>query len=143
MSQPPHATFLNRQYHGLHIPSLLVNQFKSRARELNVRINSIDVKQHAYPPAYIAALQHNHTRISNLINDAILSLSRYGFHLRDADLPIITIVLQDLLHTQSFVHLLSLPPTHILSPYRTPIFPSLNIVIPIPRTLADKNYTTG
>ena len=110
ITQPSHATFLDRTHHGLHIPSLLVNQLKSRARELDVRLNSADANQHAPPRARLAALKQNHRGTPNLINNATLSLSQYGFHLRDADHPVITLILQDLLHNDPDAHLLGLPP---------------------------------
>ena len=110
ITQPPHATFIDRAHHGLHIPSLLVNQLKSRARELDVRLNSTDPHQHAPPRARLAALSNNHRSTPNLINNAILSLGQFGFHLRDADHPVVTIILQELLHTTSSAHLLGLPP---------------------------------
>ena len=109
ISQLPHATFINRQHHGLHIPSFLVNQLKSRTRKLYVRLNSADATKHSHLGIYIVALKHNHTRTPNLINDAILSLSRYWFHLQDADQPLITLILKNFLQTQPFTQLLGLP----------------------------------
>ena len=40
ITQPVHATFLSRDHHGLHIPSLLLTQLQGRARKLDVRLNS-------------------------------------------------------------------------------------------------------
>ena len=120
--QPSHSIFLDRQHHGLHIASLLVNQLKSRARELDVRLNSVDTTKYVHPRACIATLKHSHTRTPNLINDTILSLSRYGFYLHDAHQPLIVVILQDLLYTQSSAHLLDLPSTsHLHTP--TPVIP--------------------
>ena len=60
-TQPAHATFLDRTHHGLHIPSMLNQQLKSCARELDVRLNSKEPLQSAFPRARLAALHQNHT----------------------------------------------------------------------------------
>ena len=111
MTQPPDVVSIYRQYHGLHISFLTINQLKSHARELDVRINSVDATQQAHPRTRMVALEHNHTRTPNLINDAILKLSRYDFHLRDADKLLIIIIMQHFLHTQPSVYLLGIPPS--------------------------------
>ena len=77
---------------------MLNQQLKSCARELDVRLNSNEPLQSAFPRAILAALHQNHTRTPNLIHTASRYISTYGIHLRDADQPIITNTLQTLLH---------------------------------------------
>ena len=62
ISPPLYTTFVDRPHNGFHILFFLVNQLKTRAHELYVRLYSVDGKQHAHPHAPIAALKHNHTR---------------------------------------------------------------------------------
>ena len=71
-------------------------------------------RTHHYPQTQ----PHSHP---NLINDIILSLSRYNFNLRNADHSLITIILQDLLYVQPSTHLLVLPPTSSLSRHGSPV----------------------
>ena len=113
VTQPAHATFLSRDHHGLHIPSLLLTQLQGRARELDVRLNSPDPTQHAPPLARLAAMIPRPNDHKNLIRDAIISLAQFGLHLRDADQPITSISLQLLLHDQPDKTLLGQPsPKH-------------------------------
>ena len=117
-TQPAHATFLNRRHHHLHIPSMLNQQLKSCARELDVRPDSNEPFQSAFPRARLAALHHNHTRTPNLIHQACHYISTYGIHHRDADQLIITNTLQTLLHHTDSSPLLGIPPQNntILNP---------------------------
>ena len=48
--------------------------------------------------ARLAAMAPTPSQHRNLIRDAIVSLTHYGFHYRDADEPIITNTIQLLLH---------------------------------------------
>ena len=77
---------------------MLNQQLKSCARELDVRLNSNEPLQSAFPRARLAALHQNHTRTPSLIHTASRYISTYGIHLRDANQPIITNTLQTLLH---------------------------------------------
>ena len=123
ISPPLYTTFVDRPHNGFHILFFLVNQLKTRAHELYVRLYSVDGTQHAHPPRTHRCPQTQSHSYPNLINDTIISISLYVFHLRDADHPVLTIILQDLLHTQSFAHLLGLHPTSLL-PQHGSSFPS-------------------
>ena len=94
VTQSVHTTFISRDHHSLHIPSLLLTQLQERAREFDVRLNSSDPTQHAPPLARLVAMisQPNHHK--NLIRDAIIGLTQYGLHLRDADQPLTSLSLQ-------------------------------------------------
>ena len=96
--QPAHATFLSRDNHSLHIPSLIMTQLQGRACELDVRLNSPDLAQNGPPLARLTAMIPTPFQNRNLIRDAIISLAQYGLRYRDADEPIITHTLQLLLH---------------------------------------------
>ena len=85
VTQPAHATFLSRDHHDLHIPSLLLTQLQGRARELDVRLNSPDPTQHAPPLDRLAAMIPRPNDHTNLSRNAIISLAQFGLHLRDAD----------------------------------------------------------
>ena len=111
VTQPAHATFLSRDNHGLHIPSLLMTQLQGRARELDVRLNSPDPAQNGPPLARLAAMIPTPSQHRNLIRDAIISLAQYGLHYRDADEPVITNTLQMLLHERPDKSLLGQPHT--------------------------------
>ena len=108
-TQPVHATFLDRTYHGLYIPSMLNQQLRSYVRGLDVRLNSNEPLQSAFPRARLAALHQNHTRTPNLIHTASRYISTYDIHRRDADQPIITNTLQILLHHTANLLLLGQP----------------------------------
>ena len=96
--QPAHVTFLSRDNHGLHIPSLLMTHLQGRAREFDVCLNSPDPAQNGPPLARLAAMVSTPSQDRSLIRDVIVSLAQYGLHYRDADEPIITNILQLLLH---------------------------------------------
>ena len=98
VTQPVHVTFLSRDHHGLHIPSLLMTQLQGRIRALDVRLNSLDLAQNGPPMARLAAMVHTPSHHRNLIRDVIVSLAQYGLHYSDADEPTITRTLQLLLH---------------------------------------------
>ena len=77
---------------------------------------------HNTPPRVrVATLKHNYARVPNLINGVILSLSRYGFHLRNAYQLLITIILQSLLHMQPPARLLGIMPISSLPQCGSPI----------------------
>ena len=78
---------------------MLNQQLKSCARELDVRLNSNEPLQSAFPRARLVALHQNQPRTPNLIHTTSRYISTYGIHLRDADQPIITKPLQPLLPT--------------------------------------------
>ena len=110
VTQPAHATFLSRDHHGLHIPSLLLTQLQGHARELDVRLNSSDPTQHAPSLVRLAPMisQPNHHK--NLIRDAIISLAQYGLHFRDDYQLLTSLSLQLLLHGHPARTLLGKPP---------------------------------
>ena len=98
VTQQAHATFLSRDHHGLHIPSLLLTQLQGRARKFDVSLNSPDPTQHAPPLDRLAAMIPQPNDHKNLIRDAIISLAQYSLHFRDADQPLTSLSLQLLLH---------------------------------------------
>ena len=110
VTQLVHTTFISRDHHSLHIPSLLLTQLQGRACALDVRINSSDPTQHAPPLDRLVAMisQPNHHK--NLIRDAIISLTPYGLHFRDADQPLTSLSLQLFLHYHPARTLLRQPP---------------------------------
>ena len=110
VEQPAHTTFLSRDHHGLHIPSLLLTQLQGRPRELDVRLNSPDSTQHAPPLARLAAMIPQPNDHKNLIRDAIMSLAQHGIHFRDADQPLTSLSLQLLLHGHPARTLFGQPP---------------------------------
>lgn len=90
-TQPTHTTFFDRQYHGLHSSFLLINQWKSRARKIDVLINSVDTAQYTHFGTRLVVLHRNHRHTHNFQKNSITSLSRYVFYLRDADNHVTTI----------------------------------------------------
>ena len=120
ITQPAHATFLSRDHHGLHIPSLLLTQLQGRARELDVRLNSPDPAQHGPPRERLAAMSTSSRQHRNLIRDAILSLAQFGLDYCDADEPVITNTLQLLLHRRPDKTLLGQPNTHTIVDTNSP-----------------------
>ena len=111
VTHPAHATFLSRDNHGLHIPSLLMTQLQSRDHKLDVRLNSPDPAQNGPPLARLSAIIPTPSQNRNLIRDAIIILAQYGLHYRDADEPVITNTRQLLLHKRPYKSLIGQPHT--------------------------------
>ena len=105
VTQPAYTTFLSRDHHSLHIPSMLLDQLQGRAGKFGVRLNSPDPAQYLPLLACLSAMTTRPNNRKNLIRDAIISLAQYGLHFRDIDKPVLTITLQLLLYDQ-YQHIL-------------------------------------
>jgi len=88
-----------------------MTQLQGRARELDVRLNSLDPAQNGPPLARLAAMIPTPSQNRNLIRDALISLAQYGLHYRDTDEPVITNTLQLLLHERTDKSLIGQPHT--------------------------------
>ena len=75
VAKPTHTKFLFRDHYGLYI----------QACDLDLRLNSPDPMQHAPLLECLVEMNNKPNHHNNWIRNVIISLTRYGLHLRDTD----------------------------------------------------------